>query len=73
VASLMEGAARAPRLPRLAGLRGHEWTAAERAVVISALAIAMGSLFVTTYSLALGDPVPHHIDAALIGDPRVVR
>ena len=29
----------------------------------------MGSLFVTTYSLALGDPVPHRIDAAVIGDP----
>jgi hypothetical protein len=29
----------------------------------------MGSLFVTTYTLALGDPVPHRIDAALVGDP----
>jgi hypothetical protein len=29
----------------------------------------MGSLFVTTYSLALGDPVAHRIDAAVIGDP----
>ena len=29
----------------------------------------MGSLFVTSYSLALGDPVPHRIDAALVGDP----
>ena len=28
----------------------------------------MGSLFVTTYSLALGDPVPHRSDAALVGD-----
>jgi hypothetical protein len=36
--------------------------------LISALAIAMGSLFVTTYSFALGDPVAHHIDAALVGD-----
>ena len=36
---------------------------------ISALAILMGALFVTTYSLALGDPVPHQIDAAVIGDP----
>jgi hypothetical protein len=33
------------------------------------LAIVMGSLFVTTYTLALGDPVPHRIDAAVIGDP----
>jgi hypothetical protein len=30
----------------------------------------MGSLFVTTYTLALGDPVPRRIDAALVGDPR---
>jgi hypothetical protein len=29
----------------------------------------MGSLFVATYSLALGDPVPHHIAAGLVGDP----
>jgi hypothetical protein len=36
--------------------------------VIAALAIAMGRLFVTTYSLALADPVPHRIDAALVGD-----
>jgi hypothetical protein len=29
----------------------------------------MGSLFLTTYTLALGDPVPHRIDAAIVGDP----
>jgi hypothetical protein len=57
-----------PSLPRLSDLRNHEWTVTERAVVIALVAIAMGSLFVTTYSLALGDPVPHRIDAALIGD-----
>jgi hypothetical protein len=28
----------------------------------------MGCLFIATYSLALGDPVPHRIDAALVGD-----
>ncbi len=28
----------------------------------------MGSLFVTTYTLALGDPMPHRIQAALVGD-----
>jgi hypothetical protein len=50
-------------------LRRHEWTAAGRAAFISALAIAMGSLFVTTYTLALGDPVPHRIDVGLVGDP----
>ncbi len=37
--------------------------------MIAVLAIVMGSLFVTTYSLALGDPVPHRIDAAIVGDP----
>jgi hypothetical protein len=55
------------RLAFRARLRRHEWTAQERAVLISALAIAMGSLFVTTYTLALGDPVPHEIDAGLVG------
>jgi hypothetical protein len=54
---------------RLSRLREHRWSATERAVVISLLAIVMGSLFVTSYSLALGDPVPHRIDAALVGDP----
>ena len=37
--------------------------------MIGVLAIAMGSLFLATYSLALGDPVPRRIDAALVGDP----
>ena len=60
---------RAPGIPRLSGLREHRWSATERAVVISFLAIVMGSLFVTSYSLALGDPVPHRIEAALVGDP----
>jgi hypothetical protein len=41
----------------------------ERAAVIASLAIVMGALFVTSYSLALGDPVPHRIDAALVGNP----
>jgi hypothetical protein len=56
-------------VPRLSRLREHRWSAGERAVVTAFLAIVMGSLFVTSYSLALGDPVPSHIDAALIGDP----
>ena len=51
-------------------LRGHRWTPAERAILISLLAIAMGSLFVATYSLALGDPIPRHINAAIVGDGR---
>ena len=53
----------------LSRLRRREWTPQQRAVLISVVAVVMGSLFVTTYSLALGDPVPHHIKAALIGDP----
>jgi hypothetical protein len=59
----------APRIGRLANPRGHHWSAMERAVVIAVLSIVMGSLFVASYTLALGDPVPHHIDAALVGDP----
>jgi Protein of unknown function (DUF3533) len=50
-------------------VRARTWTPPERAVVIAVLAIAMGSLFLTTYTLALGDPVPRRIDAALVGDP----
>jgi hypothetical protein len=42
---------------------------AERAAVISVIAVVMGSLFVTTYTLALSDPVPHRIPSALVGDP----
>jgi hypothetical protein len=51
-----------PRRKRLLELRGHRWTPAERAILISLVAIAMGSLFVTTYSLTLGDPIPRHND-----------
>jgi hypothetical protein len=36
---------------------------------VAALAIVVGSLFLTSYTLALGDPVPHRIDAAIVGDP----
>jgi hypothetical protein len=60
---------RAGRRSPLEAARAHQWSAGERVVFISALAILMGALFVTTYSLALGDPVPHQIDAAVIGDP----
>jgi hypothetical protein len=55
---------------RLSHLREHQWSPVERAIVVAAIAIAMGALFVASYSLALGDPVPHRIDAALLGDPR---
>jgi hypothetical protein len=60
---------RAPRSPRFPSLREHRWSPTERTIVIASLAIVMGSLFVTSYSLALGDPMPHRIDAALVGDP----
>ena len=58
-------ALRRRRLPRL---HGHRWTPAERAILISLVAIAMASLFVATYSLTLGDPIPRHINAAIVGD-----
>jgi hypothetical protein len=50
-------------------VREHTWSSLERAAFIGALTIVMGSLFLTTYTLGLGDPVPHRIDAALVGDP----
>ena len=53
----------------LSKLRGRKWTPQQRAVLITVVAVVMGALFVTTYSLALGDPVPHDIKAALVGDP----
>ena len=53
----------------LSRLRRHKWSPQQRVVLISVVAVVMASLFVATYSLALGDPVPHHIRAALIGDP----
>ena len=61
--------ARRPSIGRFPYVRGHSWSPPERAVVIAALTIAMGSLFLTTYTFALGDPVPHRIDAALVGAP----
>jgi hypothetical protein len=60
---------RARRGPRLPSLREHRWSATDRALVVCVLAIAMGVLFLASYSLLLGDPVPHRIDAALVGDP----
>jgi hypothetical protein len=62
-------AGRPRRTAHLRRLREHQWSPVERAVLISVIAIVMGCLFVVTYSLALGDPVPHHIDAAVVGDP----
>jgi hypothetical protein len=56
-------------ISRRRSLREHRWSPIERAALIAVLAIVMGSLFLATYTLALGDPVPRHIDAALVGDP----
>ncbi|MFN8662275.1 MAG: hypothetical protein U0075_10315 [Thermomicrobiales bacterium] len=53
----------------VAALRGRRWSPLARAAAISAIAIAMAALFVTTYSLALGNPVPHGIPVAVVGDP----
>jgi hypothetical protein len=57
------------RRSRLRRLRERQWSAAERAAVIALIAIVMGCLFIVSYSLALGDPVPRGIDAALVGNP----
>jgi hypothetical protein len=53
---------------RVTRIRERNWTKAQRITVVAAIAIVMGCLFLTSYSLALGDPVPHKINAALIGD-----
>jgi hypothetical protein len=44
------------------------WPPVARTAVISALAIAIGSLFLASYTLALGDPVPRRIDTAVVGN-----
>ncbi len=64
------------RSPRLRRFREREWSPLERTVVIATITIVMGCLFILTYSLALGDPVPRGIDAAVVGNraahPRTV-
>jgi hypothetical protein len=57
------------RISPLRRLREREWSPVDRAVVIALVAIVMGCLYSVTYSLALGDPVPRGIDAALVGNP----
>jgi hypothetical protein len=60
---------RSPVLTRpLAAFRRPRWSPAARACLISVLAIAMAALFVTTYTLALGNPVPRGIPIAVVGD-----
>jgi hypothetical protein len=53
----------------LGRLRGREWSPVDRTVLIALIAIVLGCLFILTYSLALGDPVPRGIDAGLVGNP----
>ena len=60
---------RSLRARPLRRLRDHTWSPAERAIAIAALTILMGCLFLASYTLALGDPVPHRIEAALVGSP----
>lgn len=47
--------------------------ATARAALIATLAIVMGSLFLTTYTLALGHPTAHAIETALVGDASAHR
>lgn len=53
---------------RHAALRARFASAPARAAFISFLAIALAGLFVTTYTLALGNPVPRGIPFAVVGD-----
>ncbi len=39
------------------------------AVTVIVVAMGMAGLFVTSYSLALGRPTPHHIPAGVVGNP----
>jgi len=41
-----------------------------KAAVVIGIATVMASLFVLSYSLALGRPTPHHVPAAVVGSPR---
>jgi len=50
-----------PSRPRLAPRREHRWSEPQRVTLIAVVAIVMGSLFLTSYSLALGDPIPRRI------------
>ena len=49
-------------------LRQRFASAPARAALISFLAILLAALFVTTYTLALGNPVPRGIPFAVVGD-----
>jgi hypothetical protein len=66
---VLEASTPARRVSWLRRWRDHEWTPQQRAILITVLAIGMGCLFLVTYTLALGDPVPRRIDAAIVGQP----
>ena len=46
------------------------WSTSRRTALVFAVAIALGSLFVATCTLALGNPMPHQIDTAVVGNTR---
>jgi hypothetical protein len=73
-----DGRERAPSPPALAATapagvaraavaREPGWPSAARAALIGAVTILLGTLFLTSYTLTLGHPVPHRIDAAIVG------
>jgi hypothetical protein len=39
------------------------------AVLVIAIAIVMASMFVASYTLALGRPIPHHVPAGIVDEP----
>jgi hypothetical protein len=59
------------------GPSGHALRVVERSVlsvyrtgqVVVVIGTLLASLFVASYSVALGRPVPHHIDTAVVGNP----
>jgi hypothetical protein len=69
MSTVMSSVRSARGISPLGRIRGREWSPVDRTVVIALIAIVMGCLFILTYSLALGDPVPRGIDTALVGNP----
>jgi hypothetical protein len=68
--ALAASAAMAPASAAQVALgREAGWPAAARAALIGAVTIALGTLFITSYMLTLGHPVPHQIEAAVVGSP----
>jgi hypothetical protein len=44
------------------------WSTSRRTALVFAVAIAFGSVFVATCTLALGNPMPQQIDTAVVGN-----